>query len=915
MNMKNVLEYSDIEWWMDFTVTENGFGNMDFTAIWDTDILHSDVVKITDDATTVREYTNNRHISFDWTNDYIQSGYTENIDRRDWRCRGNLVDWSDWNGDFVWPFDSAIWVDIGKQYEFIDTAKPFSVKLTVKSPTTWDWIIVHFWSFLIRVQSWEIRVWFSWWTGASFPNVVDTYYRIVATYDGAWNWVVYYNGVLAVWTNAPTWSQYNYCFISNRDSPRQWLFYWLCLWYVVLTAWEITTENGAHLPQKSDNRFAKREAYNIYKPSMYVLQLYDGLWKTIVRRDGVATATLTATTNIVMSAWVRLWTNWVNTFDSQAVMVTPYGYIYVRNSTNDIRVRYDNAWTRGSTHQLWAGYTTLRVHIVWVIQNNWWWSTRLYVNWALVDSDSHWVWPSMNYITNVEIGRKWSTYFNWRMTNASVHTFTWGFADSDAVALYNWRIPTQTAWISQYIWRELQESTWTIAEDTNDRKGTLINSPNRVLDNTTTPTRYEDKAQEKEIYFWQVIAISPAIQSKKGKRTNISCIGIQTTLNNIYFRSPLWSRTRNWLLYPNIVLQYIYDQYVLYYPYLSYKWEENYSSALTIWYGNPWWATSHYRERYNTYIIEENIAWPDWVLRDYDRMTPLTWTMSLGNYVLKSWHNASHIVSFWVKSQSSGNITISYSTIWWILLPAETYSVTTERKKVSINRGGSWGSWGIYIKIDSTISLYITDYEVYQENESTVDSFWTAIMQLDYNNTKLLTAFQDAIEYGGGKIRRDASGFPVCFEPDITWTPDHYISEEKHCSYIDKNTTSDEIANAVEVDWSAWTTTVATDATSITTYWRKESAYSATNINNVGTANNYRTLLLASNKDPKNYIKIVVTKAYDIASLRVWDLIELNWNSLGLAKWYITRLDMREDECTIYIGNYDGLWKILAIYR
>lgn len=69
--------------------------------------------------------------------------------------------------------------------------------------------------------------------------------------------------------------------------------------------------------------------------------------------------------------------------------------------------------------------------------------------------------------------------------------------------------------------------------------------------------------------------------------------------------------------------------------------------------------------------------------------------------------------------------------------------------------------------------------------------------------------------------------------------------------------------------YDSGTTDFIEDATSIDEYRRREIIVNADNINSEQTAEDYAQLYLEQVKDPKDYVKMTVTRAYPIGSLRV----------------------------------------------
>jgi hypothetical protein len=313
MNEKGVLTANDLDGEISFSVTEQGWWDLSFDVVGDTDIDHADVVKVIEPGETTREYYNHRFIDFDGTNDYARSGKSITLPRRDIRPNWILTRGTDGDWDYISWFTSTKWIDVWWVYNEIAIDKPFSIKVTLQTPSTWTWCLLDFWPLQIFYQSWEIRVWFLWWNSRSHTIAISTYARCVITYDWVGNFALHVNWTLASGTNAVSGTNNKYCWIgnsNNRANPRQWRWYWLCLWDVVLTAWEITTENGAHDPVKTWNIIWKWDADDLAAPSWDPTVFYDQIAKTRITDDGIVSWALTASTNTAISWWFKLWANW-----------------------------------------------------------------------------------------------------------------------------------------------------------------------------------------------------------------------------------------------------------------------------------------------------------------------------------------------------------------------------------------------------------------------------------------------------------------------------------------------------------------------------------------------------------------------------------------------------------------------------
>jgi hypothetical protein len=189
-------------------------------------------------------------------------------------------------------------------------------------------------------------------------------------------------------------------------------------------------------------------------------------------RDASDSATLTATTSLVMSCWCKPNVDSTDTPNSQPLIMLPLCYIHIRNTNNQAIVRYDNAWSRVSFTILWTWYRN-KVHIIWVVQNNGdtTFTTKIYVNGILKDSDNHLVWPLNAVSATSKIGNYWAWYFSGNIRDARV--YTWNISDADAMTIYNWGEPVSATKYLQYWPNPLETGTQALDMSTNARNGTL----------------------------------------------------------------------------------------------------------------------------------------------------------------------------------------------------------------------------------------------------------------------------------------------------------------------------------------------------------------------------------------------------------------------------------------------------------
>lgn len=191
-------------------------------------------------------------------------------------------------------------------------------------------------------------------------------------------------------------------------------------------------------------------------------------------------------TPLVMSAWVKLWVDAVDTTSSQVIIKAPRHYLQLRKSTNILYFRSETSLElRGAplwwTAILWT-WNRNKVHILWVKYWDWTWRKyKSYVNWVLTS------WSQTAYSTTLRpAGTIYTTqllvwkdstavYYAWNERDIRAYTFTWSFTSADALAIYNGGEPT-SAWVTKYLhYRPPVGEVWTTTQDqsTNDRDWTL----------------------------------------------------------------------------------------------------------------------------------------------------------------------------------------------------------------------------------------------------------------------------------------------------------------------------------------------------------------------------------------------------------------------------------------------------------
>jgi len=259
-----------------------------------------------------------------------------------------------------------------------------------------------------------------------------------------WHWWVatYYSSTLTATT-----TRQEFTFTQTLTSSTSW---------TNITPW-IVTDSGftaATLLVRNVRLFLVNETLRDESPN---------IWWFIGRKQ-----------NKVLSCRVKPNIDAPDSFTAQGLMEITWARIHVRSSSNVVRIRYDSRlWARESTYALWNWFRD-KVHVLWLITWNWsWWTTVLYINWILRDTDNRSVDPQWlsGRSTSLWVWRISTTYFSWNIRDARIYTFTWSFTDADALSIYNWWEPT-SAWVTKYLhYRPPVGEVGTTTEDqsSNDR--------------------------------------------------------------------------------------------------------------------------------------------------------------------------------------------------------------------------------------------------------------------------------------------------------------------------------------------------------------------------------------------------------------------------------------------------------------
>lgn len=302
----------------------------------------------------------------------------------------------------------------------------------------------------------------------------------------------------------------------------------------------------------------------IYKWEYYTFDWVDDY----VISNATHSANLTSSSHVMVSFWFRLNDDWVATDTSQPLFCLPFCYGYVRETTNDVRIRYDNAGAKESYYSL-GTWERQRHHYCAVVYNNG--STRrteLYIDNALVDSDNHASAPSTDewggWYVKIWTALTGTTFLKWDMRDFHIRKFTWTtVVASDISDTFYGRTPTETVWITEYLNWWTDEWSWTNANDktVNNRDGTLTWGVTHVNETTSLLpfSNYYKSVVDVPIYTGVVNEVRRVIEERSDYHI-VGCLWLQVILNHKlyeYLGSTTFTRTAD----PSVILKEIIDLY------------------------------------------------------------------------------------------------------------------------------------------------------------------------------------------------------------------------------------------------------------------------------------------------------------------------------------------------------------------
>lgn len=158
--------------------------------------------------------------------------------------------------------------------------------------------------------------------------------------------------------------------------------------------------------------------------------------------------------NRYISWWIKPWVDALNDANGNPIMNLGYWYSYIRNTSNWIRIRFDNRISASeSSSDLWAWFRNW-VHFIGWVERDWTnFRTKVWINWVAVGTDTWFLDASHSLSPQVQVllWKNSTRYFTWSMRNNRILTSPTALTDAQALMIVNWWDP---AWVTKVLHRD-----------------------------------------------------------------------------------------------------------------------------------------------------------------------------------------------------------------------------------------------------------------------------------------------------------------------------------------------------------------------------------------------------------------------------------------------------------------------------
>lgn len=123
--------------------------------------------------------------------------------------------------------------------------------------------------------------------------------------------------------------------------------------------------------------------------------------------------------------------------------------------------------------------------------------------------------------------------------------------------------------------------------------------------------------------------------------------------------------------------------------------------------------------------------------------------------------------------------------------------------------------------------------------------------------------------------------------------------------------TIEEVVNNYSLARNGWTVKSYSDATSQTTYWRKDKFESKTDINSATTQDTFGNQYILDHKNPKEHMTITLNTNFPFENIKPWDKITVLNAWIDIFDKVVNKISYKPDQCVLTIDKTDTLWNVI----
>ena len=312
-------------------------------------------------------------------------------------------------------------------------------------------------------------------------------------------------------------------------------------------------------------------------------------------------------------------------------------------------------------------------------------------------------------------------------------------------------------------------------------------------------------------------------------------------------------------------------------------------------------ATINEKNVINEITFSSNINWWVWQLSiqtDY----PITDTTFQGWEYVKvvlfdDYHKSGKQIFYWFISQIIRSVEASreYTTFVCLWVNSLLNSIL-------------YTNWS-YTKTPSTMIKDVLTFFQNQYNciiEWTIDATDTWNQNYKWNYVSCFDIIKSVAEWVWKYFIVDWDGILQFFQ---TWK-NHFIKLHYDIEKMSITNTIESVVNNYLLN-GAWSVGTYTDATSQTTYWRKDRYEENANINSTATRNTYWNQYITDNKNPKEEMTITLNSNYPFEDILPWDTITILNAWIEIDNKQINKIKYNPDKCVLTISKKDTLWNVI----